>query len=540
VLLGAATRLHLGLSAFVSVGNKADVSSNDLLQYWEEDAGTNVILLYLESFGNPRRFARIARRVSRRKPIVAVKGGRTQAGWRAAGSHTAALAAPNVAVDALFRQTGIIRAETLEEMFDLAGALSRQPLPKGRRVAIVTNAGGPGILCADACEAGGLVVSALAPETNARLAGWLPSTASLDNPIDMIASASPEQYRRTIETVLAATETDMLIVLYVSLESAVPEAVVEAIRAGVAAGRALGGTDKPVLVCLMAEGGITAPLALEKESLPTYVFPEAAARVLSHMAEYAEWRAKPEGMVLEFADSDFAMARELCETALKQRGTGWLDAEETRRLLAAVGLPILPGGVARSPEEAAKLALGLGFPVAVKLASRHLVHKTEVGGVHLNLMDEAAVRHAYEQIRDRLLRENNLYALEGVLVQPMLSGGVEVMVGMTQDPVFGPLIGFGLGGVHVEILRDVCFRITPLTDRDAREMVQGIRGARLLQGYRGHPPADLVAVEDVLLRVSRLVDAVPEISELDLNPIFAFPPGQGCRIVDARIKVTPS
>jgi acyl-CoA synthetase (NDP forming) len=289
----------------------------------------------------------------------------------------------------------------------------------------------------------------------------------------------------------------------------------------------------------MAEGGITAPLALEKESLPTYVFPEAAARVLSRMAEYAEWRMKPEGMIPDFADADYATARALCETALKQRGSGWLDAEETRSLLTAVGLPLLPGGVARSAEEAAKLALGLGFPVAVKLASRHLVHKTEVGGVHLNLMDEAAVWHAYEQIRNRLLQENNLYALEGVLVQPMLSGGVEVMVGMTQDPLFGPLIGFGLGGVHVEILRDVCFRITPLADRDAHEMVQGIRGARLLQGYRGHPPADLEAVEDVLLRVSRLVDAVPEISELDLNPIFAFPPGQGCRIVDARIRVSP-
>jgi len=540
VLLGAAQRLNLGLSAFVSIGNKADVSSNDLLQYWEEDADTDVILLYLESFGNPRRFARIARRVSRRKPIVVVKGGRTKAGWRAAGSHTAALTAPDVAVDALFQQTGIIHAETLEEMFDLAGALSRQPLPQGRRVAIVTNAGGPGILCADACETGGLVVSVPSLETKALLAGWLPATASLDNPIDMIAAASPEQYRRTIETVLAAPETDMLVVLYVSLEQAVPEAVVEAIRVGVAAGRTLGGADKPVLVCLMAEGGLAAPLVLEKESIPTYVFPEAAARVLSHMAEYAEWRAKPEGIIPVYADADFATARAVCSTALQQRGAGWLDAEETRKLLSAVGLPILPGGVARSAEEAAKLALGLGFPVAVKLASRHLVHKTEVGGVHLNLENEAAVWHAYEQIRNRLLRENNLYALEGVLVQPMLSGGVEVMVGMTQDLLFGPLIGFGLGGIHVEILRDVCFRVTPLTDRDAREMVRAIRGARLLQGYRGHPPADLEAVEDVLLRVSRLVEAVPEIGELDLNPIFAFPPGQGCRIVDARIRVAPA
>jgi acetyl coenzyme A synthetase (ADP forming)-like protein len=536
-LLAAARRFHLGLSTFVSVGNKADVSSNDLLQYWEEDSGTDVILLYLESFGNPRRFARIARRVSRRKPIVAVKGGRTQAGRRAAGSHTAALAASDVAVDALFHQTGVIRAETLEEMLGLAAALANQPLPQGRRVAIVTNAGGPGILCADACEAGGLPVREPSAETKARLTAFLPATASLGNPIDMIASAGPDHYRRTIETVLVAEETDALIILNIPLDMTIPEALVRAIRDGVAAGRAAGGTGKPVLACLMGEEGSVTPLALKEENIPSFAFPEAAAQALSKVTRYAEWRAQPLGTVPDFADTPFLSAREICGTALKMRGEGWLTTEETRAVLTAVRLPVSPGGVARTPEEAVELARLLGFPVAVKLASHRLVHKTEIGGARLNLMNESAVGQAFEEIRARLCQDNNLEAMEGVLVQPMVSGGVEVMVGVTTDPLFGPLIAFGLGGIHVEILGDVCFRVTPLTDRDAGEMVRSIRGFRLLEGYRGHPAGDVKAIQDVLLRISRLVEEVPEISELDLNPIFALPPGEGCRIVDARIRV---
>lgn len=539
-LLAAARRFYLGLSTFVSVGNKADVSSNDLLEYWEADSGTDVILLYLESFGNPRRFARIARRVSQQKPIVVVKGGRTKAGWRAAGSHTAALAASDVAVDALFRQTGVIRAETLEEMFGLAVVLGGQPLPRGRRVAIVTNAGGPGILCADACEAGGLAVSEFSAGTKTRLASFLPATASVLNPIDMIASAGPDHYRRTIETVLAAEETDALIILNIPLDMMIPEALVQAIREGVAAGRTAGGAGKPVLACLMGGEGSVVPLALQEEHIPVFAFPEAPARALSQVAQYAEWRAQPLGTVPDFADAFFSTAREICRGAFKRRGESWLATEETRAVLTAVGLPVSLGGVAKTLAEAAELARSLGFPVAVKLASHRLVHKTEIGGVRLNLMNESEVRQAFEEIRVRLSRDNNLEAMEGVLVQPMVSGGVEVMVGVTGDPLFGPLIAFGLGGIHVEILGDVCFRVTPLSDRDAGEMVRSIRGFRLLEGYRGHPAGDVKAIQDILLRVSRLVEEVPEIGELDLNPIFALPPGEGCRIVDARIRVVGS
>jgi len=536
-ILAAARRLQMGISTFVSIGNRADVSANDLLQYWEEDPATDVIVLYLESFGNPRRFARIARRISRRKPIVAVKAGRTQSGRRAAASHTAALAASDVAVEALFRQTGVIRAETLEEMFALAAGLANQPLPAGRRVAIVTNAGGPAVLCTDACEAGGLVVPELSDQTKARLAAFLPAAAAVKNPVDLIASATPDQYRKAIKTILAADEVDALIVLYISLSAVDTAPIAEGVLAGIAAGRAAAGKGKPVLACWMAEGDRDRSLALAGETIPTYPLPEIPARVLSKTAAYAEWRAQPLGLIPDYQDLDLPLVREICAKALSQRGAGWLTTDETRSVLTAMGFRLPPGGVAQTEDDAVELARRVGFPVAVKLASHRLVHKTEIGGVRLSIKEENAVRQAFRAIRDRLAQDNNLDAMEGVLVQPMVSGGIEVMVGVTHDPLFGPLIAFGLGGIHVEILGDVRFRVTPLTDRDAAEMVREIKGYRLLEGYRGHLPADIPAIEDVLLRISRLVDEIPQITELDLNPTFALPPGQGCRIVDARIRV---
>ncbi len=539
-ILAAARRLQLGISTFVSVGNKADVSGNDLLQYWEEDPATDVILLYLESFGNPRRFSRIARRVSLRKPIVAVKAGRTQSGRRAAGSHTAALAASDVAVEALFRQTGVIRAETLEEIFALAAGLADQPLPAGRRVGIITNAGGPAILCTDACETGGLTVPELSDRTKAKLASFLPPAAALKNPVDLIASATPEQYANAVTTILTSGDIDALIVLYVSVTAADTAPIAEGIRAGIVAARDAGGKGKPVFICWMAEGDRERIFLLPGETIPTYALPEIPARVLSKAATYREWRSQPPGMIPDFDDLDIDVARTVCAKAMALRGAGWLTTEETRTVLTALRLPVPPGGVARTADEAAILATQIGFPVAVKLASHLVVHKTEIGGVCLNLNRESEVREAFEAIRDRLAKDDNLVAMQGVLVQPMVSGGVEVMVGMTQDPLFGPLMAFGLGGIHVEILGDVRFRITPLTDRDAAEMVREIKGYRLLNGYRGHPPADIEAIEELLLRISRLVEEIPEIGTLDLNPIFALPPGQGCRIVDARIRIGPA
>ncbi|HEX6531615.1 MAG TPA: acetate--CoA ligase family protein, partial [Nitrospira sp.] len=535
--LTGARRFHLGISSFVSVGNKADVSTNDLLQYWEEDPSTDVILLYLESFGNPRRFARIARRVSHHKPIIAVKAGRSTSGRRAASSHTAALAASDVAVDALFHQTGVIRAETLEQMLALASGLAVQPMPSGRRVGIITNAGGPAILCADACEAGGLALPALSARTKSTLAAFLPPAAALSNPVDLVASATPAQYTQAIEALLAADEIDALIILYMSVTVADTAGIAQGIQEGIAKARKSGAKTKPVFIGWIAEGDSDRTFSSVTETIPVYSLPESPAFVLSKASAYAEWQQQPSGMVPDFDDLDLSLVRTICATALSQRGAGWLTTEETRILLKAMKLPVQPGGIAHTSDEAVALADKIAYPVALKLASHRIVHKTEIGGVHLRLMDERAVRHAFESIGASLAQAGQSEAMEGVLVQPMVSDGVEVMVGVTHDPLFGPLIAFGLGGIHVEILGDVQFRITPLTDRDAAEMVRGIKGYRLLSGYRGHAAADIEAIEDVLLRISRLVEEIPEISEVDLNPIFALPPGQGCRIVDARIRL---
>jgi acetate---CoA ligase (ADP-forming) len=536
-VIDMARQRGFGLSSFVSVGNKADISGNDLLQYWEEEERTKVILLYLESFGNPRRFARIAKRIGRHKPIVAVKAGRTGAGRRAAGSHTAALAADDIAVEALFHQTGVIRAETLGEMFDLALTLSCQPLPKGRRVAILTNAGGLGILCADACEANGLLVQPPSAQTKRRLREFMSPTASVENPIDMIASASAEDFRKAAEILLSSAETDALIVLTIDVGLADLTEISRAVHRAVSAVKPKTGAGKPVLTCIMGGDTATKSTANRGEQMPNLSFPESAARVLGKLAQYAEWCQHPEGIVVDFDDIRPEEARSICADALRNRGASWLSADEALKVLSAFQLPLPAGGVCGSPEEAAATARRIGFPVALKLASRTIIHKSEVGGVALNLAGEADVRQAFVDLRERVSAAGNASEMDGVWIQPMVSGGVELMIGVSQDPLFGPLIGFGLGGIHVEILKDIAFRVTPITDRDAAEMVRSIKGYRLLQGYRGHPAADIDAIEDLLLRIARLVEEVPEIAELDLNPVIALPPGQGCKIIDARIRV---
>lgn len=533
----AARRLNLGLSSFVSVGNHADVSIIDLLEYWEQDHATDVILLYLETIVDPQRFRRIAERAGKSKPIIVLKAGRTSAGQSAAGSHTAALATNETAVDALFKQCGVIRANTLEEFLALATGLSSQQLPQGRRVGILTNSGGPGVICADSCAAEGLTVPELSKQTRSALASFLPRTAALRNPVDVIGFATEEQHAQAVETMLKADEIDALIVVHVPANAEDNPPVAVGIIRGIRAARQAIGRNKPVYICWMAEGDLERRFTVEGETIPTYPHPEIPARIISRAVAYDAWRQQPAGQVPRCGEVDLPEAKSICAKALSERGSGWLTIEETHALLAAMNLPLVPGAVAASAEEAVKQACKMGFPVAVKLASRQIQHKTEMGAVRLNLADKQAVRDAFEAIRTRLAQENKLEAMEGVLVQPMLSGRVEVMVGMIRDPLFGPLLAFGLGGIHVEILGDVQFRITPLTDRDADQMVREIKGYRLLQGYRGQPAADIKAIEDVLLRVSRLVEEIPEITELDLNPVFALPPGQGCRIVDARIRV---
>ena len=535
-ILELATERDVGLSTFVSVGNKADVSGNDLLQYWDADPQTAVMLLYLESFGNPRRFARLARRIGRSKPIVVVKAGRTAAGSRAAGSHTAALAASDTGADALFHQSGVIRADTIDEMFDIAACLDAQPLPAGRRVAIVTNAGGPGILAVDACEAAGLRVMPFGAATRARLAAFLPAEASVGNPVDMVASAGPAEYRRAVEVALTADDADALIVIFTPVDSLTSGATLQAIGEGIAAGRAAGATNKPILSCLMAGGGRPQALTIGAERVPAFAFPENAVRALAKVTTYAEWRRQTPGLLWSFEDVRAEDARAVCRAAGGPAGGRWLTPDETRAVLDAFGLPLAAGTIAHTADEAAALARSLGFPVVAKLASRQVQHKTDVGGVRLGLQSEAQVRTAFGEILAAGHRAAAADAIDGVLIQAMIPDGVETMVGVSEDPSFGALVAFGLGGIHVEVLGDVEFRIAPLTDRDADELIHGIRGLPLLKGYRGHAPADIDALRELLLRVSRLAVDVPEILELDLNPVIALAPGHGCRIVDARIR----
>lgn len=538
-VIAQAHRVSLGLSAFVSVGNKADVAGHDLLEYWAEDPATDVVLFYLESFADPDRLSRIARRVSRSKPVVVVKSGRTEAGERAAGSHTAALAGADSAVDAFFRQTGMIRAGSLREMFDLGRFLTLQPVPRSRRVAVVSNAGGPAILCVDALERAGLEVPALSAGTREALEAFLPDAAATSNPVDMVASAGPDEYRRSVEAILDSGEVDSLVVIYTPVglfdTAEVRRTIVETVEAV----RTRGSRGRAVLASVVGGSEDIHVLRGEHESIPAYPFPEEIGRVLGRAIAHREWGEKDPGTFPDFPDQDLEEARRICRAALADRGPGWLSADDSLSVLETAGLTTAGGRVATDTEGAAEVADRLGYPVAVKLVSRTVVHKTDLGLVRLGLEGPAAVREAFRTIQDRMASEGLGASMEGVLIQPMLEGSAEVMIGVDPDPVFGPVLAFGLGGVYVEVLEDVAFRVAPLTDRDAHEVIRETRGFTLLTGYRGHAEGDIEALEEALLRLSRLVERTPEIGQVDLNPIFALAPGDGYRIADARIEVVP-
>ena len=526
-IIELANSLGLGISTFVSVGNKADISGNDLLRYWESDANTDVILLYLESFGNPRKFSQIARRVGRKKPIVVVKSGRSAAGARATSSHTGALlAASDVTVDALFRQSGVIRTDTLEELFDVAALLVNQPLPKGRRVGIITNAGGPGILCADACEARGLEVPMLTEASREQLRSFLPPGAGIGNPVDMIASAGAEHYQRTIEIVAADPNIDALIVCFT------PPLVTRAEDVATAAVNAIERSkiDKPVLtVFLQADA---APEIIRSKNIPSYQFPETAAIALARASRYAQWRQRPEPTLAKFSDLQRDDAASLIASAL-QRGDGWLRADETATLLSCYGLPLVEQAIAPTADAAAEIAERMNDKIALKVIAPGVLHKTEAGGVRLNLRGAEQVRAAANDMVNSLAQKGIMAT--GFLVQRMAQSGVEMLVGVVHDPQFGPVVACGAGGVQVELLRDVSIRLTPLSKEDASEMVRSLKTYPLLNRFRGGPAYDVASLEDALLRVSAMVEDLPQIAELDLNPFVVQE--DGAVILDARVRV---
>jgi len=524
------SKLGLGISSFVSVGNKADVSGNDLIQYWESDDATTVMLLHIESFGNPRKFARLARRIAREKPVVVVKSGRSSAGFRGTRSHTGAIvAASDVTVDALFRQCGVSRTDTLEEMFEVAAFFSTQPLPKGDRVGIITNAGGPGILAADACEGAGLRVLELGEQTKNELRKFLLPIAGVSNPVDMTSAASAADYRKAIQVASRDQNIDALIVIFIPPMAVRTEDVAAQI---VAAAEELKG-KVPVVATFMAAEGISGRLSGETVKVPAYPFPESAARVLAHASRRRSWLDAARGQTRAFPEARRLEAAAVVSKALAD-GRGWLGQEESRDLLDCYGIRQAKSGMAKTPREAKMLAREYGGRVALKGVAKGLVHKSELGAVRTGLTP-AEVSESAKEMQESLRKAG--YEDPAFVVQEMLEDGAEMFVGMTNDPNFGPLLVCGAGGTLVELIRDVSVKLTPVTDVDAKEMVRSLRTFPVLDGYRGGPKRDVEALEDTILRVGALVEDIPEIAELDLNPLFVFAQGEGAVVTDARIRV---
>ena len=518
----------LGVSGFVSVGNTADLTPNDLLLYWDEDPGTSLILAYLESVPDPRRFARIARRLSRHKPIVVVKSGRTGAGRRAASSHTAAMAARETAVEALVHQAGVIRAGTLEEMFDIAAVMSSQPTPAGRRVAVLTNvrrAGHPGRRCLRSSRAAG---TGTVRDTQTALRAGLPAQAAVGNPVDVVAGSSAGQYGRTLRLLGAAEEIDAIIAVFIPIGATPAEDFAREITAAAA-----GLPGKPVIAVFMTAG--PAPARLSEAGIPAFTRPEQAAAALGHIARWAEWRARPAGHVVTPPGIDPGRGRAVTNAMLaSQPGGGWADAKTAGELLAAYGIPAARSRLVRTPAQAAAAQAEFGGPVVVKIAAA--IHKSDVGGVALGIDSPQAAAEAVTAIRAVAGRRRHRRARRGIPhpgADPRRRGNDRRR---DPRPRLRPLVLAGLGGTSVEVLGDVAVRITPLSNTDVDEMLRSLRSYRLLTGYRQSPPLDVAAFAELLHRVSAMVEDIPEITELDLNPVFVRQ--HGAVVADIRIRLT--
>ena len=501
------SRAGAGVSSFVSLGNKADVSGNDLITYWYDDPDTRAVALYLESFGNPRKFARVARALARRKPVLAVFSGRSESGRRAGASHTAAAAAPHVAVDTLFAQAGVVRVDHLGELVDAARMLTDQPLPAGARLAVVSNAGGANILAADAAELHGL---------------HLPDqVGGLTNPLDLGAGATPQTLEQSMHTMAASGEADTVLVILTATRANDPDALWR--TAGMVADQH---SQLPVAGVRLGGAEVT---AVGQRRAPVFPFPEQAVRAIGQAAGYAAWRQEPLGTRPDLPDVDSDAARRSVQDALAAHA-GWQPYEQTAAIADAYGISLLPARTVTDPEQAVAAAEEFGYPVVLKAADPELVHKTELGVVKLKLADAAAVRRAYQEIAEALTQ-----SAPPVLVQPTGTGGVELVAGIVHDPLFGSLVMLGLGGIFTDLLGDRAFRLVPMTDLDAGRMWRSLRAAPLLTGYRGRPAVDTDRLEDLLLRLGRLAEELPEVAELDLNPILAGP--DGLVAVDAKLRL---
>ena len=527
--------MNIGFSSFVSVGNRADIASTDLLQYWEKAQATRVILLYLESFDNTDIFSRVSRRISTKKPILAIKGGSTPEGSRASHSHTGAMATSDVVSDALFSEAGIIMVNSIGELFDTAILLASQPVPRGRNVAILTNGGGPGILAADACAHSGLKVPDLSADTLSKIKSVIKRDIHINNPVDLTAGISPEEFEAVLKVLAADPGNDAILTIYVPPAGLDISSVEKAISHAAQLVRQNG---KPLLSCFVGMSGLKGK-EMEGHFVPYYLFPEEAATALTNAVKYHDLKTKDTGSIPVFKDIEREKSHQLINdilTSSPQRPI-WIDNRNMNELFKCYGIHFAETLVAATPEETAEIALKTGFPVVVKLNSATITHKTDVGGVILDIKTPEEVKTAFNQIRSNLAKIGRENEMQGVTVQRQISDGVEVIVGVTEDRMLGHVVMFGLGGIYAELIKDTAIRLHPLTDLNARELINSVKMSQLLKGYRGMPPYDTKALEELLLRISAMVEDIPQITEMDLNPVKVQPDGRGYWVVDARIMI---
>jgi len=523
-----ATGEGIGFSKFISVGNKADVNENDILEYLREDPKTKVILLYIEDIVDGRKFVDTVSKVTEEKPIIAVKAGVSPEGAKAASSHTGALAGSDEAYNAILKQSGVLRVESIIDLFDYARAFAKQPLPRGNRVAIITNGGGPGIMATDASVRYGLQISQFSEGTKAKLRAGLPKEASVNNPIDLIGDAQSDRYELALQALYDESVDCGLVLL-------TPQAMVDLKKVAETIASVGPKSGKTILASILGLTDITQAVdVLESNKIPHYTFPESAVRALAAMYEYQRWVERPRTQIKHF-DVDVGKAQEIISTA-KRAGLTNLPQDDALKILSTYGLPVIKTETASSKAEAVEAAKRIGYPVAMKIISPDVVHKIDVGAVKLDLNNDQDVSEAFDEILKNVNSRVPGARIEGVILQEYLTGGTETIIGIHRDPKFGPLLMFGLGGIYVEAYRDVSFRLAPIRELSADNMISQIRGSKILQGFRGQPPADIKTIAECIERLSQLSIDLPDVTELDVNPLVAF--AKGSKALDARVIIT--
>ncbi len=522
--------LNLGFAQFISIGNQADVNAETAIEYWENEDDVQQILLYMESIQNPANFRKLATRVTKKKPILALKAGRSAAGASAASSHTGSLAGADKAANALLQQSGVIREYSLKNLFATAKVFATSPIPKGDRVAIITNSGGPGIMATDAVCEYGMQMAKLSDATKEKLRSFLPAAASVKNPVDMIASAPIEHYKQTLETVIADENVDMIGVIYLPFlglkDIDVAQALME-IKAKY--------PEKPIIGIFMTKSEFFTKLSNMDVNMPFFMYAEEAADGFNRLNQQRLWMQRPEGKIPAY-DVDKAKAEKIIKAAVAD-GRAQLTTLESIDVLNAYGIRACKYGLATNEEEVVNLGNSIGYPVVMKMTSKTTSHKTDVGGVRVNIQSEEQLRAEYKDLIAKLTEKGLIDGLEGVIIQEMVKGNREMVCGIATDPQYGPMMMFGLGGVFIETMKDVTFRIAPLTDIDAEEMIKSVKAYELLKGARGTKPADIAQIQETLLRLSQMVNDFKFIDELDINPLLiSEKTGEGIA-VDGRIKV---